>query len=173
MSFDKVPAIDRGTYIEAIYSRKTRFSKDQLQLNEMLERVAHAELHVVLKNFDFMASRSPSSGRYRGMRVTVNGCMLDACPGLERWMFEELYEVAGNRLLHAIATKFAEDPYQYRRGWPDITMWNNGEIRFVEVKAPGDALHESQRVIARSFAKPLGLQFYLARVRTTTHKHEE
>ncbi|MGH8497256.1 MAG: VRR-NUC domain-containing protein [Methylococcales bacterium] len=91
--------------------------------------------------------------------------MLDFFPGLERWMFVELLDVAGNKLMHSIANKFIEAPYEYRRGWPDITMWKNGELRFVEVKAPGDKVRDSQKKIITEFSKPLGLSFFLAGVR--------
>ena len=76
----------------------------------------------------------------------------------------ELLAVAGVDLLHRIATIFATNPYEYRRGWPDITMWKDGQLRFVEVKAPGDRLGKSQKVIAASFAGPLDLDFSLVEV---------
>ncbi len=80
-------------------------------------------------------------------------------------MLLELFEVAGVDLLHRIATIFATDPYEFRRGWPDITMWRDGVLRFVEVKAPGDSLGKSQKTIAQHFAVPLGLDFSLVDVR--------
>ncbi len=82
-------------------------------------------------------------------------------------MLLELLTVAGSDLLHRIATIFATNPYEYRRGWPDITMWRDGQLRFVEVKAPGDSLGKSQKVIAQMFAIPLGLDFTLLDVTTT------
>jgi hypothetical protein len=66
--------------------------------------------------------------------------------------------------MHRIASKFAQAPYEYRRGWPDITMWKGSELRFVEVKAPGDKLQQSQKTIVNEFAKPLGLNFSLGGV---------
>ncbi len=40
-------------------------------------------------------------------------------------------------------------------------MWRERQLRFVEVKAPGDSLGKSQKVIAQTFAVPLGLDFTL------------
>lgn len=73
-------------------------------------------------------------------------------------------QVAGHDLLHRIASTFARDPYEYRRGWPDLTVWKDGQLRFVEVKAPGDVLGKSQKTIAATFGAPLGLDFSLAAV---------
>lgn len=79
-------------------------------------------------------------------------------------MLVELFQVAGYDLLHCIASTFARDPYEYRRGWPDLTVWKDGQLRFVEVKAPGDSLGKSQKTIAATFGAPLGLDFSLAAV---------
>jgi hypothetical protein len=90
--------------------------------------------------------------------------MLDFFPGLEKWMFLELFRVAGPQLLHGIAEIFAKDSYRYRRGWPDLTLWRGRELLFVEVKAPGDNLVDSQKVVAREVAQPLALDFLLLEV---------
>ncbi|GAB60454.1 hypothetical protein RNAN_3478 [Rheinheimera nanhaiensis E407-8] len=48
-------------------------------------------------------------------------------------------------------------------------MWKGNELRFVEVKAPGDRISKSQRVILEEFAKPLRLDFALVEVEEETH----
>lgn len=164
MSFPSIPARNRSTYVEAIYAQNVAFAEDRFSVERLLAQVARADKPTVEKNFDLMASRDTLTVQYEGFTSTSSTSMLDFFPGLERWMFAELLDVAGNRLLHEIASKFSEAPYDYRRGWPDITMWKNGELRFVEVKAPGDKLHESQRTIIGTFAKPLGLKFSLVGV---------
>lgn len=164
MSFPSIPARNRATYVEALYSHNVAFAEDRFPVERLLTQVARADRHAVERNFDLMASREALAIEYEGFTSTSSTSMLDFFPGLERWMFAELLDVAGNRLLHEIASKFSEAPYDYRRGWPDITMWKNGQLRFVEVKAPGDKLHESQRTIIGAFAKPLGLHFSLAGV---------
>lgn len=164
MSFKEVPHRNRATYIEALYLQNVAFEEDRFAPATLLEQVLLADTETVVKNFDVMAYREMTVERYAGIRSSESTSMLDFFPGLERWMFVELLAVAGNTLLHAIASKFAENPYEYRRGWPDITMWRGRELRFVEVKGPGDRLHQSQKTIVAEFAKPLGLHFTLASV---------
>lgn len=164
MSFKSIAPRNRSTYIEAIYAQNVAFAEDHFPLEQMLAQVKISDRHVVERNFDLMTSRMALVVQHEGFSSTSSTSMLDFFPGLERWMFVELLEVAGNSLLHSIASKFSQAPYVYRRGWPDITMWKNGELRFVEVKAPEDRLHESQRTIITEFVKPFGLHFSLAGV---------
>ncbi|KGJ89616.1 VRR-NUC domain-containing protein [Colwellia psychrerythraea] len=42
-----------------------------------------------------------------------------------------------------VAKKISEDPYDFRKGWPDLTIIKDNEIRFVEVKTT-DKLKKSQ-----------------------------
>lgn len=79
-------------------------------------------------------------------------------------MFLGLFRTAGVELLHRIATKFSQDPYECRRGWPDLTLWRGSELRFIEVKAPGDRIQPSQRKVIEEFAGPLKLDFTLVEV---------
>lgn len=48
-------------------------------------------------------------------------------------------------------------------GWPDLTLWKNGNIKLVEVKYT-DKLHFNQVNWFRNIAKPLGYDFSLLRV---------
>ncbi len=54
-----------------------------------------------------------------------------------------------------IAKAFGADPYEYRKGWPDLTLWKNGEVIFREIKAPGDRLHKSQKTLIADILLPL------------------
>lgn len=164
MSFKSIPPSHKATFVESIYHQHEAYPELCFLVNDLLAQVEAADKSMVERNFDFMVSRLPFVIQYENGSSTNTGCMLDFFPDLERWMFSELLEVTGNTLLHKIASKFSEAPYEYRRGWPDITMWKNGELRFVEVKAPGDKLRDSQKKIINEFAKPLSLQFILAGV---------
>lgn len=131
----------------------------------LLQNILTADKKRVAKNFDVMASRKVEEVTYGGDSHSTSECMLDYCPRLERCMFTELLEVAGNSLIYSVAEKFSEAPYDHRRGWPDLTILKGNELRFIEVKAPGDRVHKSQREIIANFAKPLGLDFWLTEVR--------
>lgn len=131
---------------------------------DLLGQVSRPTPEQVARSFDHMDSRGPHTRSDGGWTSTNTTSLQDNWPGLARWMALELLDVAGAGLIHRIATVFSTNPYEYRRGWPDITMWKEGQLRFVEVKAPGDSLGKSQRVIAASFAGPLGLNFSLVDV---------
>jgi len=164
MSFKSLPARARKAYVESLYLWQGRGPLEYLDGIDFLENIRNADATQVSKNFHSMLGLGPPTTIEDGRTVYVEGSILDFFPGLEEWMATELLEVAGNELLFRIAEIFAEDPFEYRRGWPDITIWRNDAVRFIEVKAPGDKLQKSQKVIATKFAGPLGLDFRLASV---------
>lgn len=55
-------------------------------------------------------------------------------------------------------------PYDYRAGWPDLTVLNSEGVSFIEVKTT-DRLHESQLRFASEVAAPLGLKCQVIQVR--------
>jgi len=67
-----------------------------------------------------------------------------------------LFSVLGAERLEAIATIFAQAPYDLRAGWPDLTLWRGDQLIFREVKGPGDRLHASQKRLVQTILKPLG-----------------
>ncbi|MFM9901535.1 MAG: VRR-NUC domain-containing protein [Polaromonas sp.] len=164
MSFKVVAPRHRATYIEALYAQNVAFAEDRYEKAFLLETLASSDEATIIKNFDFMASSHVVTEGYGGSSSINKTSMLDFFPGLEQWMFVGLFRAAGTQLIHRIASKFSEDPYEYRRGWPDITMWRDEELRFVEVKAPRDKIQASQKKVIEEFAIPLGLDFWLAEV---------
>ncbi|MDG2517380.1 VRR-NUC domain-containing protein [Lysobacter soli] len=69
----------------------------------------------------------------------------------------ELYARLSADRLAAIAELFVQRPYDYRAGWPDLTLVGEDGVRFVEIKTT-DRFHESQVRFARDIAAPLGLR---------------
>jgi hypothetical protein len=61
-----------------------------------------------------------------------------------------------------IAHIFMKKPYDFRSGWPDLTVIDDG-LRFVEVKTT-DLLHDSQIKFGQVIAAPLGLKCEVVRV---------
>lgn len=165
MSFEALDVRHRSVYVEALYAQNVAFDEDRFDPKILLRNILTADKKRVVKNFDVMASGKVEKVTYGDRSHSTSECMLDYCPGLERCMFTELLEVAGISLILSVAEKFSEPPYDHRRGWPDLTIWRGNELRFIEVKAPGDRVHKSQREIIANFAKPLGLDFWLAEVR--------
>ncbi|EGA7539754.1 VRR-NUC domain-containing protein [Salmonella enterica] len=54
-----------------------------------------------------------------------------------------MFDTVGREKLFELAKVFAANPYQYRSGWPDLTLIRDKSIKFVEVKTT-DNLHKSQ-----------------------------
>lgn len=75
-----------------------------------------------------------------------------------------LWTAVGPRRLAAIAQKFFEKPYDYRAGWPDLTLIDSNGVHFVEVKTT-DCFHMSQLRFATEFATPLGLRCGVVQVK--------
>lgn len=74
-----------------------------------------------------------------------------------------LWRALGRSLVTDISCTFFRAPYDFRAGWPDLTLIRGNNVRFVEVKTT-DLLHPSQCRIIDAFAKPFSLMFSIARV---------
>lgn len=81
----------------------------------------------------------------------------DAYPRVKFSFALELFSVINGERLLEIAQCFARKPYEYRSGWPDLTVMGKRGLRFVEVKTT-DRLHDSQMRFATEVASPLGLK---------------
>ncbi|NTU73919.1 VRR-NUC domain-containing protein [Candidatus Roizmanbacteria bacterium] len=67
-----------------------------------------------------------------------------------------------------IAAIFFRNPYDYRSGWPDLTVIDKNGVSFIEVKTT-DRLHESQLRFAKEIAKPLGLECCVVQLHPEKH----
>lgn len=161
MSFPEIAKRNRATYIEALYAQNVAFDEDKFESSWLLNNVRKATKSQIQKNFRVMASKQPYAWEGEGFQFTSSTSMLDFFPKLEEWMFVELFDNFGSENIHKIAEIFSQDPYEYRKGWPDLTIWKDGQVSFLEVKGPGDSMHTSQKVIIKQFIKPLGLNFSL------------
>lgn len=154
MSFPTMLPRQKHTFIESIYAQngtpENRFEKGWL-----LHNVRNATRDQISRNAHLMLTG------HRG-----DSAITEYFPGLEHWMFLGLFDALGRDAIYAIASRFAEDPYEYAKGWPDVTMWKQDAVRFLEVKAPGDSLQKSQWIIARQFIGPFSLQFELVAVQS-------
>jgi hypothetical protein len=70
-----------------------------------------------------------------------------------------LFDRLGPSKIADIANIYSQDYYQYRNGWADLTIWKGDLVKFVEVKAGSDRLHDSQFRHIYKIAKPLGLAY--------------
>ena len=146
MSFKKIPLRHRSTFIEALYAQNVAFEEDRYDTQVLLKNVVSASSRQVARNYDRMAGRELFS---------IGSGSVIFFPGLKRLHFLGLLKALGNDAIFRIAEIFATDPYKYRKGWPDLTIWQGNNVAFKEIKAPGDTLRRSQRVIIKEILLPL------------------
>lgn len=84
-------------------------------------------------------------------------------PGLTADFMSKLYDCIGTESFYNIAERFMNDPYLYRKGWPDLTLVRGNELSFVEVKTT-DLLHESQIVTIQAMRGVISADFSVVRV---------
>ena len=147
-SFKKIPDCYLSVYVEAIYAHNIANKEYIYSIRDLLSNIENTNIHIIVNNYNRMERKID---RY--------------FPGLKEYMIVELYNILGNEKLNMIAKKFSENPYEYRKGWPDLTIWRDNFLRFIEIKTSNDRLHESQKVIAREFGLPLSLDFGLIEVK--------
>lgn len=152
MSFPVIPPRQKHRFIESIYAQNG-VAEDLFDKDWLLDNVRNATRDKISHNAHLMLTKRRGESAFT-----------DQFPDLEHWMFLGLFDALGSDTIYAIASRFAEDPYEYAKGWPDVTMWKKNLVRFLEVKAPGDSLQKSQWTIVRKFIKPLSLEFELTAV---------
>lgn len=132
----RAAALDVLARLNAFGSREdacSRFTEAQLTIHEtripeITAAIEEASLDSVLRNFHEI---------YRSQMVQ------EAYPELTDSGIGALFNAIGPKRLKKIAEAIAENPYQYRAGWPDLTMAKGDEMLWAEVKTT-DKLHMSQ-----------------------------
>lgn len=86
-------------------------------------------------------------------------------PNVREHHVTSLFDALGPDRLAEISTVFATAPYDLRAGWPNLTLWQDGKVKFVKVKGPSDSFHASQARLISKLLLPLGFEVGLAEVR--------
>lgn len=112
---------------------------------------------------DAIATASLGQVSLAAMEILRDPAIRQYYPRVRLEFLLTLWKTLGPARLAEIARIFLSRPYDYRAGWPDLTLVGNDGLRFVEVKTT-DLLHESQLRVFEMFAKPLALNFSVAHV---------
>ena len=146
---------DHTPYLEAMlvdYENPAKVNKSAA--SALLKGIQHSNAEIVKKNFD---------------RIYPNASAEERFPNITSRYIVGLYEVVGAKLLYAIAKFFVTNPYQYRKGWPDITAYklkrlgrNEARLALREVKVK-DKLRSSQ-IITFMQLRPLISDLSVVRV---------
>lgn len=151
----KASALDVLTELNLFHDRQDavrRKLEAQLSLvnehkEKVLARIASVEQVTLNRNID---------------EILLDPFVRTAYPRVSAHFLQNLASTVTPELLRSIASLLFENPYDYRSGWPDLTIIGRG-LRFVEVKTT-DLLHESQLRFATDIAKPLGLNCEIVQV---------
>lgn len=150
-SFDPLPPRHSDTFVEALYAQNVSFPEDRFDRDQLLGSIGGATRKQIERNWTIIATTAGETPAFY--------------PGVRRDHVLGLFDCLGTTRLREIAKLFAEAPYDLRAGWPDLTLWRDGEIRFVEVKAPGDSMHASQARLISTILVPLGFRVGIAEIR--------
>lgn len=150
-SFTKLDSRNADTFTEALYAQNVAFDEDRFDTNQLIETLSRATHDQLKRNWKVISATAGVSPAYYPT-VRLNHVL-------------ELFEHLGPERLAQIAQLFAKAPYDLRAGWPDLTLWKDGSVRFAEVKAPGDSMHASQSRLISTILLPLGFKVSLAEVR--------
>lgn len=152
-SFTNLDSRNADTFIEALYAQNVAFDEDRFDINQLIETLARATHDQLKRNWKIISATAGVSPAFYPT-VRLNHVL-------------ELFDHLGPERLAQIAQLFAKAPYDLRAGWPDLTLWKGGDVRFVEVKAPRDSMHASQSRLISSILLPLEFKVSLAEVRIT------
>ena len=150
-SFPRLDPRNADTFIEALYAQNVAFDGDRFDKGNLIAAVSRATRSQIETNWKII---SASAGRTPAFYPSVHA---EHVLGL--------FEAIGTERLERIAEVFATAPYDLRSGWPDLTLWKDNMVRFVEVKAPSDSFHASQARLISKLLLPLGFDVALAEVR--------
>ena len=160
-SFKLIPIRQRLSVVEALYAKNVSFQEDVYESEFMLQNIIDSNIDQISNNFRIMVEkieygrRRPKSPEESVEFYYNSQSVLDMFPDLTETLFRELYSTLGAERLHSVARIFSIDPYEYRKGWPDLIIWKGDLLRFVEVKAPNDSIRPSQKKIILDILKPL------------------
>jgi hypothetical protein len=77
--------------------------------------------------------------------------------------FSLLYAAIGRQKLKTILASIGEDPYEFCKGWPDLTLVRSGRVLLAEVKTT-DRLHSSQLKTIPTVCQANGLDVVVIRI---------
>ena len=150
-SFEALDARNSDTFVEALYAQNVAFEQDRVAPVRLIATVSNATRRQIERNWKIIAASAGNSPAYY--------------PNVREHHVTGLFNALGPDRLAEIATVFATAPYDLRAGWPDLTLWQDGKVKFVEVKGPSGSFHASQARLISKLLLPLGFEVGLAEVR--------
>lgn len=154
-SFSAIPSEQRSTFIEAIYAQNMAIPSDHFDISCLINNILRSSPASISENFNRISSVLWGTDSQKSPQHF---------PTVTLAKILGLFQALGRGRLQSIASIFSLDPYSYRAGWPDLTLWRGSHVVFKEVKAPGDKLHQSQKRLIQDLLLPLGFDVELVEV---------
>ena len=153
-SFPCLPVAHSSTFVEALY-----YLSSEQEVLTLLQNIRNSNVCRIRRTMETILGRQVPFWLFL---ARTSDMKFEFFPALKAWHHLEAYKVLGASRLAEIAEIFARDPYSYRSGWPDLSVWRNGDIAF---KGPNDTLRESQRRTIGDILVPLGFSVAIVQVR--------
>lgn len=110
-------------------------------------RYVEAQFTILADHYRDLETCARKTSRSRMLKnfreVYGHSCVQERYPGVSAELLAGIVNALGTERRTTIMRRFATAPYEYRSGWPDLTLIRGNELRLVEVKT-SDRLHRSQ-----------------------------
>ena len=135
--------------------------------NDACTRYLEAQLTILKENQQEIIQTIPNvNSRHFNknlVEIVEQVYIREAYPELSLDCCRALYNAIESETFINLAKTFCEDPYKYRKGWPDLTIVREKEVFFVEIKTK-DKLLQSQIETIEKFNGVLPYEFSVLRI---------
>jgi hypothetical protein len=115
--------------------------------SDACSRYLEAQLTILNKHTDSLINsiRQTSKSKFitNFQEISSTSYIKSKYPNLSINLAVALFDALDTNYFIGVAKKISEEPYEFRKGWPDLTIIKGNEIRFIEVKTT-DKLKKSQ-----------------------------
>jgi hypothetical protein len=126
------------------------------------QRYLEAQFTILENSLDYLFKSMQEISKARFLEnfqeILSYSIVQEVYPGLTSNAAEKFYDIVGKTSIENVAKEFSRDPYQYRNGWPDLTLMKTSQIEFIEVKT-NDKLHRNQFITIQAMRKLLPGKF--------------
>ena len=167
-----------GTYIEgkALFTVLKAYLLDELfniswhrekkktaetYLEAHLIAITKEELEIILKSIDTLTEEQFVSNI---SFILEQPFIKEDCKSLSLEFAIGIYSIIPKEIIKILFRKIHEDSYTYRNGWPDLIIFKDNELKFIEVKTK-DKLHRSQIITIPTMREILPYSFSVVKVK--------
>ena len=164
MSFADIEPYYCDIYTEALYAKniaKISFYDNTIyEPYELLQNVKSSTKETIVNNLNKIFSTNKFEFSNSNVQISLSKpSFANESEHINKELCLEFFLVSGKTLLYNIAKQFSEDPYTYRSGWPDITLWKDDRLVLLEVKTENDTFQKSQKIIINDFIKKFNIDY--------------